>query len=101
MQAGGDGLRQNFGSRLVDGIDGIADGGVGREVEAERDRRHLAEVVYGERANLVLEGGNGIQGDELACLGMNVKHSECGRIGLELRSEFHDDFVLIVGRVDG
>ena len=74
LQAGADGLRQNLGSHLVHRIDGIANGRGGREIEAERHRRHLAEMVHGERSYLVFEIGYGIQRDKLAGLRMNVKH---------------------------
>src|SRR5260370_41178464 len=58
LQGGGDGGGQDLFGLSVEGVDGITQGDARFQVEAEGDGRRLAQVIYGERANFLLEVGD-------------------------------------------
>src|SRR5579859_6256665 len=84
----------------VDGIDGVAERGVGRQVERKSDDGKLALMIQGERGGIGFDASEGGKRNLRAVGGVDVNILERIGILLELRVHFHDDVILIELRVN-
>src|SRR5215469_1075537 len=80
---------------------GIAQGGSRLEIEADRDRRQLPEVIYHKRADRGHEFRHCIQGDKFPGIGANVEHREFVRVVLVLWQQLDNYVVFVVRCIDG
>ena len=87
-------------SRLTDFRDGLRQRDTFAQVERDRHRRKLAEMVDGERADRGLQRRDRIQRNQRAAVGAHVEHRQHRRIGLVTRLELHHHPVLVIRRVN-
>ncbi len=57
-------------------------------------------MVHGEGPQALGQGGQGIQGHQLAAGGAHVEQLQGRRVHLVFRLQFHDHLVFVVGGVD-
>jgi len=86
---------------VLHGAHGVAQGGAGRQVEGQRHRRKLAEVVDGQRRGARGEAREGAQRHLGAGGRLHVDALERVRIVLELGRDLEDHVVLVELGEDG
>ena len=85
----------------VDGVNSVAEGGIGREIERESDDGKLALMIQGEGSGISFDSREGRQRNLRAVRGVDINIFERIGILLKLRVHFHDDVILIELRING
>ena len=85
----------------LDGVDGVAQGGVRSQIEGKRDHGKLALVIQGQRRSARIEMRECAEGNLCAVGRFHVNVFQGVRILLELRIHLEDNVILIELRKDG
>ena len=100
LEARLDGRGEGPARQRVHGGDGLPERNAGLQVEGDRHGGELPRVGHREGSGVGRDRAERGEGRELAGGGANVEKPDRAGVRLELRSQLHDDLVLVVGRVD-